>query len=628
MVSSLPRVVVRLLGVMVFLVVVVWTNLSGLGIGEVQLTYDSTALPRLAIAAIGTTGAWLLMALMLRRGNAIAWDLTWVLLAALAVWAVVSALLADTSVVWLGQSERLEGVVTVALYAALFGAGLQIGRSARSARTLAAALVLGALAVSVHGILQFARVDPTDYAVSGTELYVGSAFASLGNPNFLAGLLVLALPVAVALAVTSATTLRRVLAWICAMICLFALYATYSQAAWLAVLVEGAIAVGLWLHRRRRATRDAAHRSGWHSSALVAVAALSIVGVGVAVIMTVSAVADDRGLRLWGESIPESVAGRLYLAQATADIVAGDPITGIGPDNYLEGFRLHRPEGYVEVYGPRSTNNNAHNWVLQYAATLGVPGALLLSLALVAGILRSRPVVGGEGTRAETVLRTAIWLGVVGHAVQMMFNVATPASAVPFWLLMGVICAPRARRVIVRGFSTTCAVGASAALLVLAVVGSGLAIAADATFMASRTAFHANDGTRALNLAERAFRLNPLSVKYSRGVADVQTAMLLSLLREGDTTEQQVRARYAEARESYAVTLGRSERDYAAWAWMSALQAATGSYLGDAGLMGEAQESARTAAALDRQHDEVAALVGGEVSALSIFSARSAPPLP
>ena len=55
--SRLSNAAAWILSGTLFLVVVVWTNLSGLGIGGQSLTYDDVALPRFAVALVGAAVA-------------------------------------------------------------------------------------------------------------------------------------------------------------------------------------------------------------------------------------------------------------------------------------------------------------------------------------------------------------------------------------------------------------------------------------------------------------------------------------------------------------------------------------------------------------------------------------------
>jgi hypothetical protein len=86
-----------------------------------------------------------------------------------------------------GQSERREGVMTLAAYAVVFGLGLQIVRTRRDIHVLAAAAAIGGLIAGLYGVLQYLGFDPTSYAVENYGFEYRTAFATLGNPNFLAG---------------------------------------------------------------------------------------------------------------------------------------------------------------------------------------------------------------------------------------------------------------------------------------------------------------------------------------------------------------------------------------------------------------------------------------------------------
>ena len=81
---------------------------------------------------------------------------------------------------------------------------------------------------------------------------------------------------------------------------------------------------------------------------------------------------------------------RLLTAAIAGEAALARPLFGYGPDAFLPAFRAHRSDAYAETFGPVHTLNNAHSWPLQYAATLGLPGAALLVAAIVAALWRSR----------------------------------------------------------------------------------------------------------------------------------------------------------------------------------------------------------------------------------------------
>lgn len=611
----------------ILLVAVVWSNLTALGIGANPLTYDDVALPRLVVATLGTLTTWLLISVMVSRGFKLAWDPVWAVLGALAAWSAVSGAFAGTTLVWLGQSERLEGVLTMVLYALLYGAGLQLGGSKRCVRSLAIALAIGSLILSLHGLLQVAQLDPTNYLVSGYSFYLGSAFASLGNPNFLAGLLVLALPIVVALAMTAEKRRATYVWWVSVVIVVFALYATYSQGAWLAVMVEVAVAIAWFLWSRQASARDAEKRPK-RSFIRVAWPAALVLLIGIAVIIGVTGIATQRGLRLWGSSLSETGSGRILLAQTTLSAVAERPLFGYGPDNFLEAFRVNRPDRYVEVFGQNSLNANAHSWIGQFASTTGILGALLLGVALLWGLTRGRPRRDGAEGEPADLLSTAIWIGAIGFVVQMMLNVAVLASTVPFWLLMGVIAAPHARRVEISKVVARVSVAAFAVLIAASTVGSGFLLAADSAFLESRRVYNGDATGNVAMLAERAVSMNPLSVKYSRALAQARASLVLNAILQANRPSEEVRALYEDAGDAFEATSRLSSRDYAALSWLAGLQAATGTHLEDAELLAEARKTAQRAEQLDATHASVIPLLEGDTSDSAARRALLVPGLP
>ena len=173
-----------------------------------------------------------------------------------------------------------------------------------------------------------------------------------------------------------------------------------------------------------------------------------------------------------------------------------------------------RPDRWVAVFGQGVTNSNAHNWVLQYLSTLGVIGGCLLAAVLAVGLWRARPRLAAQPVSASVIVASAVWIGLLGYVVQMMLNVAVLASTVPFWVLLGVVSAPRARRFRLSRVAGVGMVVACGLLLLASIVCSYRLVAADAVYLSARVSYHDRAYPQSLALAEKAVVLNPLSVKY------------------------------------------------------------------------------------------------------------------
>ncbi len=301
-------------------------------------------------------------------------------------------------------------------------------------RLLASALVAAASLSAGYGIMQWLGVDPTDYLVANPGFDLRRAFATFGNPNFLAGLLVLAVPPAAALASRQRRAGTAAGLWAVTALIVVALLLTFTRGALAALLVEVLVMVWLLASGRVRLQRPAR----W-GAALVA--ALVLV-VGVASIGRGGEI--DLLARLSG-GVRSGVLDRLLGWQAAAEASLARPLFGYGPDSFLAAFRLHRPDAYADIGGLAGTTSNAHSWPLQIAATVGVPAMVVfvaaVGLALWSGVRSLRSASPDPGTSdarssASDLVFTGVWVGCVGYLVHMLANVAVHGVTTPFWVML------------------------------------------------------------------------------------------------------------------------------------------------------------------------------------------------
>ena len=175
------------------------------------------------------------------------------LLVALIGWAGVSTLfsVSPTVSVW-GAYLRNEGLVALFGYGLVAFLAVQYVRSTRDLRTVAATVVVSGSLVSAYALLQFAGVDPIQWAGD-----TGRAISTFGNADMLGDYLVFPFALALGLAL-SARGRRPLLGW-WAVVALVAsaLLATSTRGAWIgalaAMLCIGLVGWGgLWQASRRR----------------------------------------------------------------------------------------------------------------------------------------------------------------------------------------------------------------------------------------------------------------------------------------------------------------------------------------------------------------------------------------
>lgn len=600
-------------------------NLSTYGVSGPPVLYDSVALPRLVIALVAVLLAGALHALG-DRGATLMRHPSVLVLGGVAVLATLSAALSDDPLFGvLGQSERLEGLVTWWLYVACALVALQVVRVRRDLRGLAAALVSGAAIVSAYGVLQFLGFDWADRSIEMPGFEVRRAFATFGNPNFLAALLVLALPVATGLALGARRSVAWAAWWTASGLIAAALLATFTRGAWLAGVIG--MAAFVW------ALGSNAIRVAGRSRL-----AIGLVGAALAVVIAISLASSGEVNIIERLTVGASTGERVLTLQAGFAAAAERPMLGWGPDRFLAAFRQVRPDRYAEQFGTIATINNAHSWPVQAAATLGIPAALLFLGALVwpiAATVRLLP----RRRAAETVdtLYAGVWAGCLGFVVCMMFNVAALAATVPFFLMLGALMVPiatgarhasnddAARRPALWARST--GIGLAVATVAALVWGVTL-LAADHSYVASRLAYAGAVEADAVPGAARAVRLNPVSVKYARGLAEAHAKHYYDLVDKTGRPGPEARAAWQEADRAFLAVESRHGGDYATLAWHAALVASEGAARGDARLLARSRAIARKAAALDRHPTQVMGLAGTSDDPDAVTSARSVPRLP
>jgi O-antigen ligase len=245
----------------------------------------------------------------------------------------------------------------------------------QAAQQLALALGGGAAVVATWGLyqrwtgqnlLEFWRIaDP----------YVVRINATFTDVNVLGSYLASMVPLSLALATVDLDRDRRKLWWAVVAIVILATLFTGSRAAWLAALAGGV----WWLLRAHPPSRRVVTRLG--------VAAL-----GILVLATlVGTLRDVRpvGARSYLDmalytvnlrvTMDDRFKGRPELWRAAAKMVVDRPLTGVGIGRYYKEVSAYatKPD---ELIRPQE---NAHNYFLQVAAELGLPG-IAVFLALVA----------------------------------------------------------------------------------------------------------------------------------------------------------------------------------------------------------------------------------------------------
>lgn len=334
------------------------------------------------------------------------------------VWVPLSAFFLWLAIGVPASPSRYEAILDfakwVAAFAALIGCGFLLGRD-RGPRVAAYALFAGISVLGLFGIAEFATasIDSGNWRI----------FADWHNPNALAGMLIIGLPVGLGLYAGSHERLERLLLGFGMAAIFAALWFTGSKGG----LAAGAVGVVTWL------LLIAIKRgvpSGWWKGVVAAgvggVLLVGVLGVGASMRGT-SSVAGRLGE---GGTAEQSAGFRSTLWKDSLEIALNKPLMGHGAGTY--SLVIHRD-------GSTLGSVLAHHTYLQMATEIGFVG-LAIALGLVAAwlvtVLRKHPSEPPE----RTVLRYGIAAAVlaIGANGLVESNLSFFGIRVALFALMGI----------------------------------------------------------------------------------------------------------------------------------------------------------------------------------------------
>ncbi len=350
-------------------------------------------------------------------------------------------------------------------------------------------------------------LDPVSWGTLPFE--TNRAFAMYGNPDLLGGYMIFPWAVAIALAITERNRTWRTLYWVFTFLNAFVGLTSYVRGAWIGATVAAIAIVVAYLRARsgsdlRLQTVDKVFMgaAGFAAGLVVLVTSFSSHPVTNVMARVVSIFNFTEG----------SAATRFQIWQAALAAVAERPILGWGADTFRLLFPRFKPAEYVEAAGYISVADNVHNYPLQLASGIGIPGALMLYALFGWVLVTAAPTVFARGKGTDRLLMAGFWAAILGYATHLLFGLSVTGSTVFLWLAMGVVLSPSASAHEIRPPKW----GPAGITLVAAVVlvGSLLNvryIVADHHFLMARIV---GQGDPAIARLERAIEINPYNDMY------------------------------------------------------------------------------------------------------------------
>ncbi|HEB12060.1 MAG TPA: tetratricopeptide repeat protein [Actinobacteria bacterium] len=324
-----------------------------------------------------------------------------------------------------GKYKRYEGLLTYITYFSVYFVAMQTFRRKAQLRTLIGVVSMVGGVVAFYGIMQYLGLDPVAWGTVPFE--VKRSFSTFGNPDLLAGYLVIALPCAIVsfLDINKWRWLHGVSAFLVAVCLLTAL----TRSGWLGALVALIFLVAL-LGRSLK--------SYWRQAVAVGLAVAIVLGA--MIIFSANSQLDIASKFKGAFQLTSGTAqGRFEIWKAGYFMVRDRPLFGQGPGTFRlasEHFETHR---YVQSVAGGTVSDNAHNYFLQLAAGSGPLAAVLLYVFFFAWVIRSIKVRREIIDTTDRLMVAGAIAGIAGYLTTMMLGISIVGASSSFWLIMAAV---------------------------------------------------------------------------------------------------------------------------------------------------------------------------------------------
>lgn len=353
---------------------------------------------RIAFLAAGLAIGAHLFDRMVRRGSAPPINAEVILAILLVSWAIITIPVSY----WAGGSVEILTDQYIKAVAFFWLVGT-LATTARRLRVLAWTLALCAIPLAATGIKNYLSGELLYTGVPGLRRIYGYMGGSglAANPNDLALVLNLIIPIAAALALESRQIGARALAALSTVISIVCVVVTFSRAGFLTLATTAAMLFVVLLRRKSAGAAAVLF--------LVVLAAPVLMPTGyLDRLSTITNIESDR---------TGSAQGRWQDFLLAAEVVAKNPIIGVGVGNDMIALNQERGQ---------ETWRSVHNAYLQYAVDLGIPG-LLLFVAMHVMCFRSARRVERTAARDPALahlrhLAAGIQIALAAFFVAAMFH--------------------------------------------------------------------------------------------------------------------------------------------------------------------------------------------------------------
>lgn len=330
-----------------------------------------------------------------------------------------------------GKFKRYEGFLTFINYGIIYFLAIQTFTDFKRLSTVSKTVTLSGAFVALYGVMQYVGMDPLPWATLPFE--ERRSFSTFGNPDLLAGFLVILVPFAVVEFLKAKDSKNNALMGVSLFLTFLCLLTAFTRSGWVgsfaAILVLAPVAGRTIISKPRKLAFV-----GGSFVAIFAVIAVYSATTGHNVLNLVAR------LKSMTQFTEGSAGSRLEIWKGGLEMIKAKPIFGWGPDTFRLTSERYETLNYVKIGGGGTVADNAHNWIVQLGAGVGLPATLLLlafiGTAVVLGIKYARSLTGDD-----RLTYSAFIAAVVGYMVHLLFGVSISGSTGVFWVLLGALAA-------------------------------------------------------------------------------------------------------------------------------------------------------------------------------------------
>ncbi len=355
--------------------------------------------------------------------------------------------------------------------------------------------------MAAYGLIQAGGMDFLPWRTT----FNGRAASTLGNPNFLAGHMVLLIPVAFALAAGQGSRLMKFIIFLASACMTAALFASQTRGAYIGFMVSVAVLFILMATFLKEEFRK-------NSKVIIAMAILTVILIGGFFAVkkdAVQRIADIISLK------DDSARIRASLWKNTFYLIKDNPLFGTGAGNFYIKYPYYQSRSMSPAQFRQNDyykSGHAHNDFIQFAAEYGIPGAG--AMLLIFGLMFFTGIRYLKGPGVNGMLVSGVLAAFAGLMVHAFFNFPfqiVPTAAI-FFVLAAAAChaqeSSSARPANVNAYVAAVLVLAAAGFMAEAVL-SARVYAADVYLRKARENEHFNRMYDAVTLASDAADMNP-----------------------------------------------------------------------------------------------------------------------